>query len=85
LHHICTLFKTYYGERAWKAIGERLPGACYMSRDDQDWKIRARKQRTLIRKYSFVDRIIRLWNQLPAEALATFPIDNIFLKRGLRK
>jgi len=42
-----------------------------LSRDD--WKTRTRKQRTLMRKYSFVDRIIKLWNQLPAEALATFP------------
>jgi len=36
-------------------------------------KIRARKQRTGIGKYSFENRTIKLRNQLPAEALATFP------------
>jgi len=84
ISHICTLFKAYSGERAWKVIGGRLPGPCYPRWDDHDWKIRARKQKTLVRNYSCVNRTIKLWNQLPAEALATFPIDKIFLKRGLR-
>jgi len=48
----------------------RLKGPCYLSRDDHDRKIRARKQRTDIGKYYFVNRIIKLWNQLPAEARA---------------
>jgi len=39
--------------------------------DDHDRKIRARKQRTDIGKHCFVNRTIKLWNQLPAEALAT--------------
>jgi tagatose-1,6-bisphosphate aldolase non-catalytic subunit AgaZ/GatZ len=69
--HICTLFKAYSGEQARKATGDRLEGPCHLSMDD--WKTGARKQRTLTRKYSFVDRIIKLWNQLPVEALATFP------------
>jgi len=56
--NICTLFKAYSGEWAWKAVGDRLPGPCYLSRHDHDWKIRGRKQRTLIKKYAFVDRII---------------------------
>jgi len=33
----------------------------------------ARKQRTYISKYSFANRTIKLWNQLPAEAIAAFP------------
>jgi len=66
----------------WKSIVDRLKGPCYLSRDDHDHKIRARKQRTDIGKYSFVNRIIKLWNQLPAEAPATFPSKlNIFRKR----
>jgi hypothetical protein len=43
---ICALFKTYTGERAWKAIRERLHGPCYLSGDDHDRKIRTRKQKT---------------------------------------
>jgi len=61
------------GELAWKATGDRLQEACHLSREDQDRKIWGRKQRTDIRKYSFVHRTIKLWNQLPTEVLATVP------------
>jgi hypothetical protein len=45
-------------------------------------KIRDRKQRMGIRKYSFVNRTIKIWNQLPVEVLETFPCKpNIFRKR----
>jgi len=39
---ICPVFKTYIGEQAWNAIGDRLKGPCYLSRDDQERKISAR-------------------------------------------
>jgi hypothetical protein len=38
------------------------------------------KQRTDMGKYSFAIRIIN-WNQLPAVALATSPVESIFLER----
>jgi len=69
---ILPFFKAYSREWAQKDVGNRLQGPCYVSRDDCDQKIKARKQRTHIGKYSFVNRTIKLWNQLPAEALATF-------------
>jgi hypothetical protein len=69
---ICAVFRAYTGELAWKVVGDRLQRPCYLNRDDHDGKIRARKQRTDIGKYSIVNRIIKLWNQLPAEALANF-------------
>ena len=47
----CAVFKTYTGERAWKATGDRLQGPCYPSKDDHERKIRARKQRTGIGRY----------------------------------
>ena len=59
-------FKAYTGGRAWKAIGDRLLKPCYLSRGDHNWKIRTRKKRTDVGKYSFVNRTIRSWNQLPA-------------------
>jgi hypothetical protein len=40
----------------------------YLSRVDHDRKIRSRKQKVDIGKYSFVNRTILLWNQLPADA-----------------
>jgi hypothetical protein len=36
---------------------------CYLSRVDHDRKIRSRKQKTDIGKYSYVNRAIQLWNQ----------------------
>jgi hypothetical protein len=63
----CALFKAYAGERAGKSIRDRLKGQCYLSRDNHDRKIRARKQRTDIGKYSFVNRM-KLWKQVFTEA-----------------
>jgi hypothetical protein len=39
-----------------------------LSRADHEGKIRSRKQRTDIGKYSFVIGCTLLWNQLPADA-----------------
>jgi hypothetical protein len=75
---ICALFKAYSGERAWKFIGDRLQRPNYLSRIVHDWKIRNRRQRAYIGKYSFVNRPIWLWNRLPAEIL-------VFLDRRLGK
>jgi len=75
----------YSGERARKAIGDRLQGPYYLSRDDHDRKIRARKHRTDIAKYSFVNRTIKLWNQLPTDAPATLSCSShIFKKRVIK-
>jgi hypothetical protein len=55
---------------------------CYLSREDHNRKIRSRKQRTDIGKYSFVNRTIINWNQLPADLLASFRCKlNTFRKR----
>jgi hypothetical protein len=82
---LCALFKAYTGEQAWKAVWNRLQGPCYLNRDDRDQKIRARKQRTDIEKYSFVNRTIKLWNELPAEALVTFPCKKHIFGKRVRK
>jgi hypothetical protein len=79
---LCALFKAYTGGMAWKAIGDRLPRPFYLSREDHNLKIRTRKQRTDIGKYSFVNRTISNWNKLPADLLATFPFKlNTFRNR----
>jgi hypothetical protein len=82
---ICTLFIACTGEWAWKSTGDRLEGPCYLSRDDHDCKIRVRKQRTDIGRYSFVNRSVKLWNQLPAEALVTFPWKSHISRKRVRK
>jgi hypothetical protein len=69
---MCVLYKAYAGES-------------YVSRVGHYWKIRARKQRTDIGKYSFVNRTITDWNKLPEGAIGTFQVKRIFSKRGLWK
>jgi len=62
--------------------GDRLLKPCYLSREDYDWKIRTRNQRADVGKYSFINRTIKSWNQLPAGLLASFPCKlNTFRKR----
>jgi len=53
------------------AIGDRSQRPHYLSRVDHERKIRSRRQRTDIGKYSFVNRAIQDWNHLPAEVLET--------------
>ena len=85
LSRICALLKAYCGERAWKPIGDRLQRPHYLSRADHERKIRSRRQRTYIGKYSFVNRTIQHWNQLPAEVLGTLPCKPITFKKRVRK
>ena len=83
--HLCTLFKAYTGEWAWRATHNRLQRPYYLSRVDHVRKIRDRKQKTDIRKYSFVNSTIKNWNQLPAEALETFPCKSKLFRKRVRK
>jgi hypothetical protein len=43
IRRICGLFKAYTGERAWKAISDRLQKPRYLSRFDHDRKISRKK------------------------------------------
>ena len=85
LSRICTLFKAYSGERAWKPIGDRLERPHYLSRVDHGRKIRSRRQRTDIGKYSFVNRTIQHWNQLQAEVVGILPCKPITFRKRVRK
>jgi hypothetical protein len=58
----------YSGEAAWKAIGDRLQRPNHWSRVVHDYKIRNRRQKADIGKYSFVNRTIQLWSKLPMNA-----------------
>ena len=68
---ICYTYKAHSREPAWKAIVDRMERSYYLSRVHHDWKIRNRRQRTDIGKYSFVNRAIQLWNKLPVNTLGT--------------
>ena len=79
------LFKAYSGEQAWKPIGDRIQRPHYLIRVDHERKVGSRRQRTDIGKYSFINRTIQHWNQLPAEVLGTLPWKPITLKKRVRK
>jgi len=85
LPRIGTPFKAYYGERAWKPIGDRLQRPHYLCRVDHERKIRSMRQRTDIGKYSFVNRTIQHWNQLRAEVLGILPCKPTTFKKRVRK
>jgi hypothetical protein len=76
---IFALFQAYAGERAWKAIGDRLQRLGYLSRVDHDRKIRSRKQKF------FLNRTIQHWNQLPADALGTLSCKASNFRKSVRK
>jgi hypothetical protein len=59
---MCALFKTYRRERAWEEIGDMFQATSCLSRVDHNWKIIARKQRTGVGKFCFVNRTVTEWN-----------------------
>jgi hypothetical protein len=73
------------GEWAWKAISDRLQKPCYLIRVNHDRKIRSRKQKTDVRKCSFVNKTRWLWNQLHADALGTLSCKPSNLRKRLGK
>jgi hypothetical protein len=56
-----------------------------MPKVNHERKIRSRKQRTDIGKYSFVNRTIQLWNQLPADALGNLSCKLSNFRKRVRK
>jgi hypothetical protein len=82
---MCALFNAYKGERAWKAISDRLQAPSYLGRFDHNWKIRARKQRTDIDNYSFVNRTIPDWNQLSEGEIGALTGNTYSFRKRVRK
>jgi hypothetical protein len=83
--HICAVYKVYSGELAWKAVRDRLKRPYCLSRVNHDWIIWSTRQRMDIRKCSFVNRTIQLWNNLPMNALGNFPFKPSTFKKRIRK
>jgi len=75
----------YTGDRAWKAIGDRLQTPSYLSRVDHYWKITARKQRKDIGTSAFVNRSITDWNRLTEGAIWTSHGKTHIFKTRVRK
>ena len=75
-------FQGIHWETGLESDGGSLLKPCYLIRADHNRKIRTRRQRTDVGKYSFVNRTIKSWIQLPAGLLASFPCKlNAFRKR----
>jgi hypothetical protein len=82
---MCALFKAYKGGRAWKAIGDSLQAPSYLSRVDRNWNIRARKQRTDLGKYSFVNGTITDRNQLSEGKIAALTGNTYSFRKRVTK
>jgi hypothetical protein len=82
---LCALYKAYNGERAWEDIGDRLQAPYYLSRVDHCWKLRERMIRTDVGKFSFVNRTIAEWNQLPEWAIGASPVKTHTFRKRVRK
>jgi hypothetical protein len=82
---MCALYKAYNGERAWKDSGDRLQVPYYLSRVDDHWKIRSRKIRIDVVKFSFVNRPITVCDQLPERAIGTSLIKTHVFRKRVRK
>ena len=72
-------------EKAWKTINDRLQAPSYLSRVDHKWKIGARKQRTDVGKYSFVNNTISDWNQLTEGETGALTVIRVASDRELGK
>jgi hypothetical protein len=82
---MCALFKAYKGERAWKAIRDRLQPPGYLSSVDHNSKIRTRKQKTDVDKYFFVNRTITDWNQLTEGEIGALTGNTYSFRKRVRK
>jgi hypothetical protein len=82
---MCALYKAYNGERARKDIGDRLQAPYYHSRVDHCWKIGSRKIRRVVGKFSFVNRTIADWNQLPEGMNGTSLVKAPVFRKRVRK
>jgi hypothetical protein len=80
---ICAPYKAYNGERyRGQVTGYRLQAPYYRSRVDHCCKIRSRKIRTDVGKFSFVNRTIADWNRILKGRLGLLSLKtNVFRKR----
>jgi hypothetical protein len=62
-----------------------LQAPYYLSRVYHSWKIRARKIITDVGKFSFVNRTIADWNQLPEGVIGTSPVKMRIFRKRVRK
>jgi hypothetical protein len=82
---MCALYKAYNGERVWKDIGDRLQAPYYLSRVDHCWKIRPRKIRTDVGKFSIVNRTNADFNWLPERAIGTSLVKTHVFRKRVKK
>jgi hypothetical protein len=82
---MCALLKGNKGGKAWKEIRDRFQAPNYLSRVDHNGKIRARKQRTYVGKFSFVNKTITERNQLSEGELGDLTGNTHSFRNRVRK
>jgi hypothetical protein len=82
---LCALFKAYMGERAWKAIGDRLQTTMLSEQE----VIMARKlgaeRSDRYQEILFVNRTVQLWNQLSEVDLGALSCKPSNFRKRIRK
>jgi hypothetical protein len=63
----------------------QVTGAVLPDRVDHYWKIRSRKIRTDVGKFSFVNRTIADWNRLPEREIGTSLVKTHIFRKRVRK
>jgi len=76
---------TYTGERAWRAIGDRLQAPRYLSMVQHYWKNQGQKTKNNIRKYSFVNRSFTDRNKVLVRAVGISHGKTYIYKTRVRK
>jgi hypothetical protein len=82
---MCALFKAYTGERAWKAMGYKLQTPSYLSKVENNRKIRTGKHTINAGKHSFVNSTITDWNHLTEGREGHSPVIRVASERLLGK
>ena len=82
---LCGMFRIMSGERAWKEFGKDIAKPSFVGKNDHQFKIKCRSQRTNAKQFSFLNRTIMDWNDLPAKLFEPFPKNLHIFKKLLKK
>jgi hypothetical protein len=83
--HAHAFHKAHNYEKQWKNIREKLQAPNYRSRVESFWKIKSRKIRTNIGKFSLVNRTITDTNRIPEGTIGTSPVKKYTLRKRVKE
>jgi hypothetical protein len=82
---LCGMYRIVTVERARGDLGKEILKSNFVGKNDHQFKIKCRSQRTNLKKFSYLNRKILDWNDLPVKLLEPFPRYINMFKNKLRK